>query len=299
MLSLALVISVSGLAQQDPQFTHYMYNTIHLNPAYAGSREMMTVGLLHRSQWMGLDGAPTSQTFYVHSPLRNQSLNLGLSLVNDKIGPIANTMVYGDFAYRTNVSANTRLAFGLKAGFNYFQPKLADVETDESGDPSFVGSTLKSTIAPNVGFGMYLNNDRYYLGLSIPKIMQNSLDTGDTTSVGEKRHYWFIAGYLIPVGNTVKLKPTAQLKLVENAPASLDVTAEAIFNDLLSVGMGYRFGDAFDVMAGVQITPQFKAGLSYDFTTSELRKVNSGSLEFMLMYDFLFKENKLKSPRYF
>lgn len=299
ILIAAALLSLPVIAQQDAQFTHYMYNTIHVNPGYTGSRDMMTVGLLHRSQWIGLDGAPTSQTFYIHSPIGNKKMNLGFSMLNDKIGPVANTMFYGDFAYRTNVSANTRLAFGIKAGVNLFQPKLSTVQTDEANDQAFVNSNVNSTLAPNFGFGVYLDNDRYYLGASIPRLVEHSLETGDTTSIVEKRHIFLIGGLILPLNDMLKLKPTVQTKFVENAPGSIDLTLEAIAYDMISVGLGYRFNDAVNILAGVQITPQFKAGMSYDFTTSALRTANSGSLEFMLIYDFLFKEDKLKSPRYF
>jgi type IX secretion system PorP/SprF family membrane protein len=301
LLISALLISVFSIAQQDPHFTHFMYNNIYVNPAYAGSRDLMTVGLIHRSQWIGLDGAPQTQNFYIHSPLKNKALNLGFSLVNDKIGPLHQTMFYGDFAYRFNITENTRLAFGLKAGLNLFQPKLNGLVTTDANDPNLTGQEVKSSINPNVGFGVYLNNDKWYLGMGIPKMIQNKLATvdGEDRDISEQRHYFFIGGLIMPITEGIKLKPTAQFKMTENAPSSLDIAAEMLFNDRFNVGVGHRLKDSFFMLAGINITDQMHAGLSWDFTTSKLNKVNDGTLEFLLMYDFMFKNDKLKSPRYF
>lgn len=296
-----LMIPMMASAQQDPQFTHYMYNTIYVNPAYAGSRDALTVGLLHRNQWIGLDGAPTSQTFYLHTPLRNKSLNVGFSAVNDRIGPITQTMFYGDFAYRFNLTENIRWSFGLKGGVKLFQPRISDLNTTQPDDPNITGNGLENSVLPNIGFGTYLNSDKWYVGIGIPKMIESNIPTvdGETRDVTDKRHYFFIGGLILPVSNSIKLKPTTQFKVVENAPSSLDVTVEALFNDRFSIGVAHRIQDSFSVLAGFNVNEQFRAGVSWDFTTSELNQVNNGSLEFMLMYDFLFKDSKLKSPRYF
>ena len=296
-----LMIPMMASAQQDPQFTHYMYNTIYVNPAYAGSRDALTVGLLHRNQWIGLDGAPTSQTFYLHTPLRNKSLNVGFSAVNDRIGPITQTMFYGDFAYRFNLTENIRWSFGLKGGVKLFQPRISDLNTTQPDDPNITGNGLENSVLPNIGFGTYLNSDKWYVGIGIPKMIESNIPTvdGDTRDVTDKRHYFFIGGLILPVSNSIKLKPTTQFKVVENAPSSLDLTVEALFNDRFSIGVAHRIQDSFSVLAGFNVNEQFRAGVSWDFTTSELNQVNNGSLEFMLMYDFLFKDSKLKSPRYF
>jgi len=298
---LLLMIPMMASAQQDPQFTHYMYNTIYVNPAYAGSRDALTVGLLHRNQWIGLDGAPTSQTFHLHTPLRNKSLNVGFSAVNDRIGPITQTMFYGDFAYRFNLTENIRWSFGLKGGVKLFQPRIADLNTTQPDDPNITGSGLENSVLPNIGFGTYLNSDKWYVGIGIPKMIESNIPTvdGDTRAMIDRRHYFFIGGLILPVSNSIKLKPTTQFKVVENAPSSLDVTLEALFNDRFSVGLAHRIQDSFSVLAGFNVNEQFRAGVSWDFTTSDLNQVNNGTLEFMLMYDFLFKDNKLKSPRYF
>ncbi|MCK6641797.1 MAG: type IX secretion system membrane protein PorP/SprF [Bacteroidia bacterium] len=290
-------------AQQDPQFSHYMYNTISVNPAYAGSRGVLNITGLHRSQWIGLEGAPTSQTLTLNTPLRNRKMGVGLSVVNDKIGPLNQTFIYGDYSYTVRLTEKLKLAFGLKAGINWFQPKISSLNTIQNNDPSFVGSTMESVIKPNIGAGIYLHRDDWYIGASSPRLVQNKFNLGgsanDTTSVLEERHMFFIAGYLWTVNPQLKLKPTAQLKMVQDAPMSIDATLEALIRNKFSIGAGLRVGDSFYGMLGYQFTDQFRVGFAYDYTTTRLQNVNNGTVEFMLSYDFYFNNDKLKSPRYF
>lgn len=291
-------------AQQDPQFTHYMYNTLSVNPGYAGSRGMLNVTGLHRQQWIGLDGAPMTQTLFIHSPLRNKNMGLGFSVVNDKIGPLNQTFIYGDYSYTVKLTQLLKLAFGVKAGVNMFQPKIADLHTISPNDPSFVNSTAENIIKPNIGAGIYLHHERWYIGASSPRMVENNFNLGnggtnDTTTVKELRHYFFIAGLIFPIGNDIKIKPTTKVKMVKNAPIAIDATAEVILRDKFSVGAGMRLKDSFYGMFGYQFTDQFRAGLSYDYTTTRLQNVNNGTVELMISYDFIFNKEKLKSPRYF
>lgn len=295
--------SAKVLAQQDPQFSHYMYNTVSVNPAYAGSRDVLNITGLHRSQWIGLNGAPTSQTLSMNTPLRNKKMGIGLSLVNDRIGPINQTFIYADYSYSVRLTETLRLAFGLKAGINWFQPKISTLETVQANDPSFVNSTLESVVKPNFGGGIYLHSEKFYVGASAPRLMQNKFNLGtgntDTTAVKELRHIFFIAGYILPVTNQLKLKPTVQVKMVENAPISIDGTVEAIIHDRFSLGAGIRIGDCYYGMVGYQFSNQFRAGFAYDYSSTRLQNVNNGTIELMLSYDFLFNNDKLRSPRYF
>lgn len=290
-------------AQQDPQFTHYMYNTLSVNPAYAGSRDVLNISALHRQQWIGLDGAPTTQTVFIHSPLKNRKMGLGFSVVNDRIGPINQTFFYGDYSYTVRLTQKLKLSFGVKAGVNWFQPKLAELTTIQANDPSFVGSTLQSTVKPNFGAGIYLHHENWYVGASAPRLVQNKFQLGgsanDTTAVTEIRHLFFIGGVILPVTADVKLKPTFKVKMVQNAPLSIDATVEALFRDKFSVGAGMRYKDSYYALVGYQFTSQFRAGLSYDYTSTRLQNVNNGTVEIMLTYDFLNKQDKLRSPRYF
>lgn len=303
ILSILIMMLLAGTitAQQDPQFTQYMYNTISVNPGYAGSRGALTLGGLHRSQWVGIEGAPVTQTVFIHSPVFNEKVGLGFSAVNDKIGPINQTFMYGDFAYHFKLTKALKLALGVKAGVNMFQPKIASLATDQANDPSFVNTTIRRTIAPNVGAGFYLYNENFYIGASSPKMLQNKLNVGDTAQANilEKRHMFFIGGLIIKVSDNVKLKPTVLTKITEGAPVSIDGTVEALFNDKWSIGVAHRLKESVSGLFGVNITQQLKAGFAYDYTLTKLQKYNSGSFEIMLMYDFITKKDKLKSPRYF
>jgi type IX secretion system PorP/SprF family membrane protein len=305
ILSAIALTLASGkiFAQQDPQFSHYMYNTVSVNPAYAGSRDVLNITGLHRSQWIGLDGAPTSQTLSMNTPLRNRKMGVGLSVVNDKIGPLNQTFIYADYSYNVSLTKTMKLAFGLKAGVNWFQPKISGLETVQGNDPSFVNSTLETVVKPNVGAGIYLHSEKFYVGASAPRLMQNKFNLGsgntDTTSVKELRHLFIIAGYIWPVNRQLKLKPAAQVKMVQNAPISIDGTLEAIIHDKFSIGAGIRVGDSYYGMVGYQFTNQFRAGFAYDYSSTKLRNVNNGTVELMLSYDFIFNNDKLRSPRYF
>lgn len=290
-------------AQQDPQHTHYMYNTLSVNPGYAGSREALNITALHRSQWLGLEGAPKTQTFFVHTPLRNKKMAVGFSMVNDRIGPLNQTFFYLDYSYAVKLSETIKLALGIKGGLNWFQPKIAGLHTITANDPAFVGSTMESTVKPNFGAGLYLHHDFWYFGASVPKLVQSKIDlgtaSGDTTVFLALRHSFFIAGAVFPVTSQVKFKPTVLVKIVKNAPVSIDATLEALILERFSVGAGMRLRDSFYGMAGYHITQNFRAGISYDYTSTRLQNINNGTVEIMLSYDFNKAHEKLRSPRYF
>ncbi len=304
---IVLILVLSEMkAQQDPQFTHYMYNTISVNPAYAGSRGNLTLGGLYINQWMGLAGAPVTQTVYLHSPFINENNGVGLSVVNDRIGPINQTLAYVDYAYHLKLTSKLKLALGLKAGLNFFQPSgIKNLTTTDNGSSAAIdAASVQNTIAPNFGGGTYLYSDRFYLGLSAPKLIKNKLPSynsksGKVENVTETRHLFAILGFVLPLNDMVKLKPTFLSKVTENAPMSIDATAEFLFNDKFSIGAGYRHTDALAALVGFNFTPQLKAGVSYDYNLSRLNNYNSGSIEIMLQYDLFRKMDKLKSPRYF
>lgn len=304
---LTLIIAISSVAlfaQQDAMFTHYMFNTLSVNPAYAGSRDALTVTGLHRSQWVGFEGAPTTQTVTLHSPILNENIGVGLSIVNDKIGPTNMTSIYGDFAYKIKVSKKAKLAFGLSAGLNVRQNGLTDLDLDESIDDSFT-TDEDSELLPNFGFGVYYSTDKYYVGLSTPKLLKNdfksNVSSGGNEHASEARHYFLIAGAVFNLNSEFKIKPTTLFKLTNGAPAQLDLTASLIFRDKIWGGLMYRTGDAAGVLVGVFITPVLSAGYSFDWSYgNETFRNNGGSHEIMLMYDLVFQNKaKIRSPRYF
>lgn len=289
-------------AQQDAMFTHYMYNTQAVNPAYAGSRDALTVTALHRSQWVGFPGAPLTQTITAHTPIANDHFGVGLALGNDKIGPTNTTAFFADFAYRMKIGEKGNLALGLKGGASLFQADLTKLKLDQGNDVAF-NTNIQSKFLPNVGFGAYYHRPRFYAGVSAPKLLQNDFYTNLTTSSLsiEKRHYFGILGAVFPIAQNVELKPTTYVKVTAGAPIEADLTANFIFNNKFILGVMGRTGDAAGVLLGLNITEQLTAGYSFDYSfTNATGRYNYGSHEFMLRYDFIYNNtSKIKSPRYF
>jgi len=296
LLILTMLTSITAFSQQDPMFTHYMYNTLAVNPAYAGSRDALTVTGLYRNQWLGFDDAPVTQTITAHSPIF-AGLGLGASFVNDQIGPVKNSSYYLDLSYRIKLK-KSYLSFGLKAGLNSTKLNLASLYTQTPNDPLLDGNDIKEQ-KPNFGAGIYYHADKYYLGFSVPKLLENT-DSEDN-SIDALRHYFFIAGAVFDLSPNLQLKPTTFVKIVPSAPIELDATATFILYNTFNIGAMYRSGDAFGVLAGINITKQLLVGYSFDWSmANKTGTYNNGSHEIMLRYDFFFiSPKKIKSPRNF
>ena len=309
-LKIAIVLMLASgwetmQAQQEPMYTHYMYNTLVINPGYAGSRDALSVTALHRSQWVNYKGAPIVQTLTMHAPLKNEHLGLGLSVTNDKIGPTNNTAVFADFAYIMKLNTKSKLALGLSAGVNIFQADLNSLQLDQQADPSFQNN-INNKINPNFGFGAYYSRERFYAGISIPNIIQNNylvvnLPNGSTWAGKEQRHYYFIAGTMIKLSDNLEFKPTTFVKVTPAAPIQADVTASFVIVKKLLLGVMYRTGDAFGGLIGLDVTSQFHVGYSFDYSYGvKTFKYNNGSHEIVLRYDFnLSNKKQIRSPRYF
>lgn len=295
-----------AFAQQEAMFTHYSFNTLGVNPGYAGSRNALTVTGLHRSQWVNFPGAPTTQTLALHAPVFNEKVGLGLSFINDKIGPSTNTGIFVDFAYKIKVGNKGKLAFGLKGGLNVRGDQLSGLTTIDDNDPNFE-TNVQSQLLPNFGFGLYYSLPRFYAGISTPRLLQNKFEsnttTGGTNLAAESRHYYLIAGTIFNLteNGNVKLKPTTFFKVTAGAPIELDITALFYYKNMMWAGPMFRTGDAVGVLAGVSLTDQFSIGYSFDWSfANSTGRYNGGSHELMLRYDFFFnKKSKIESPRYF
>lgn len=307
-ITLALAITFSSftlLAQQAPMFTHYMNNTLVVNPAYAGSRDALTVTALHRSQWVGFSGAPMTQSVSIHSPLRNKHIGMGLSLINDNIGPTNNTSIFADYAFIMQVSKKSRLALGINAGVNIFNANLNTLELEQQSDPSFE-SNISNHTTFNVGAGAYYYCENFYAGFSVPNLIQNNYSLNEQENedivIGkEQRHYFFIAGAMLKISENLAFKPTTLVKLTPAAPIQADFTASFVIMKKLLIGAMFRTGDAFGALVGVDITKQFHIGYSYDWSYGlSSARYNQGSHEIMLRYDFIFFDKKqIHSPRHF
>ena len=297
-----LMSSLTTIAQQLPQFTQYMYNTLSVNPAYAGSRETLSIMGLHRSQWAGFAGAPTTQTLSIHSPLRNDKIGLGFSFINDELGNENYVYLYTDFSYTINTGNNSELAFGLKGGFTSFtlDPGYRNSQPD---DPLIQGSEDRWT--PNIGAGVFWHSERWYLGLSAPRLINNDFNTDAGYKALERISYYFTGGYVFDAGKNTKFKPAFMLKATNGAPVSVDLSGNFLFNEKFWLGAAYRFNEsagAFGVMTDYQVSPSWRIGYTYEHPNSEIRPFSNGTHEIFLMYEFFNKTsspNRVKSPRYY
>lgn len=286
-------------AQQDPMFTQYMHNPVSINPAYAGSRGTMNVVAMHRQQWVGIDGSPKTLTLSLNSPFISYNVGIGLSLLYDQLGPTKQTGIYADYSYHLKVSHRTKLAFGLKGGLNMYDVNLLGLRGAE-GDDHIAMYGARKMYLPNFGVGTYLYSNRFYLGLSIPKLLQNTLSDSENTLINkEERHYFFATGVVLDVTENIKFKPSTTVRIVSGSPVSVELSAAVLLHDRLWLGGMYRNGDALGGMVKFDITNQISLGYSYDYTLSELRPFNQGTHEVYISYDFMHRNRKTLSPRYF
>ena len=298
-LWMALAITQSAWSQSDPMFTQYMFNELYINPAYAGSREYLSATALVRQQWVGIDGAPSTQTLSAHKPILNNKIGAGLTFLNESIGVSKRTQLNANAAYRLPMGRN-HLSFGLQLGMASISENLSSLGL--VNDNQFATNTGRK-LAPNVGFGTYYLTPKWYAGFSIPRMLQNRLD-GSAGELDNRFnlsawHYFMTAGSIHSINAEIKIKPSIMLKAVQGSPMELDLNALGIFRDRLWAGLGYRTGDAVNLLVGAQINQQLRAGYSYDYTMSDLGNFNSGSHELMIGYDFNYEKDKVVSPRYF
>jgi type IX secretion system PorP/SprF family membrane protein len=295
-----MLVSFAGLAQQDAQFTQYMYNTININPAYAGSRGALSVFGLYRTQWVGLDGAPETSSFSVNTPINNSNLGVGASFINDKIGPTNQNSFSADISYTVQTSADFKLSFGIKGTANIFNLDVNKLNPVDQGDPQF--QDLKNKFSPNVGAGVYWHSDKAYIGLSVPNFLEsNRYDDNDVAIYKSKINYYLMAGYVFNLDQTqyIKFKPAVLTKMVEGAPLQVDVSANFMFMDKFVAGVAYRWSASLSAMVGFQISDGLYLGYGYDRETTNLNNYNSGSHEIFLRYEFFKNNGKMTTPRFF
>ncbi|PTS99016.1 hypothetical protein DBR27_13995 [Flavobacterium sp. HMWF030] len=298
--AIMMLTSILCTAQQDAQFTQYMYNTININPAYAGSRGALSIFGLYRTQWVGLDGAPETSSFSVNSPINNSNLGVGVSLVNDKIGPTNENTLSADLSYTVQTSADFKLSFGIKGTANLFNLDINKLNPENQGDPQF--QDLNNKFSPNVGAGVYWHSNKAYIGLSVPNFIEtNRYNDNDIAIYKDKINYYLIGGYVFDLDKYqyIKFKPAVLAKMVEGAPLQVDVSANFMFNDKFVVGLAYRWSAALSVMAGFQVSDGLYIGYAYDRETTRLNNYNSGSHEIFLRYEFFKNNGKITTPRFF
>ena len=300
--SLLLIVCNWGLkAQQDAQYTQYMYNTMAVNPAYAGSRGVFSITALHRSQWVGLDGAPTTQTLNLNTPV-GRRVGVGLSIVNDKIGNGTNQDTYFDgvVSYTVPTSQTGRLSFGLKAGGHSLNINFNKLRNYQNEGVS--GSGIDKKFSPNFGAGVYYHTNHFYAGLSVPNFLKTEHFESSTTSLAQERmNIYFITGYIFDLNPNLKFKPAALIKAVNGAPLQVDISANFLLNEKFNIGLAYRWDAALSALVGFQLSNQLMIGLAYDKETTALGNTsfNDGSFEILLRYEFRNKIKNVIAPRFF
>ena len=293
-IGLALLSVMMTYSQQDPQYTQYMYNQNILNPAYAGSRGVTSIGVLGRTQWVGVDGAPETLTFVLHSPVGNK-VGLGFSVIHDEIGPAKEDNVYADFSYTIQVSDDANLAFGVKAGFTFL-----NVSFLEGLEPDPILNEPINKTTPNFGAGIFYYKEKYYIGLAMPNFLETKhleKGNGQLSTASERTHYFLTSGYVFDVTENLKLKPSIMVKAAIGAPVSIDLSGNALISEKFELGLNYRLDDSISGMIGFNVSNDMRIGYAYDHTFSRFGQFNSGSHEVLLMFDF--NRKKFKSPRFF
>jgi type IX secretion system PorP/SprF family membrane protein len=292
-----MLVSLVSYSQQDAQYTQYMYNTININPAYAGSRGVLSVFGLHRSQWAGLDGAPVSNSVSVNSPIKNSNLGIGLTFVNDRLGPTDENNISLDLSYSIKTSESYKLSFGVKGSANLFNldPSKLNIYTPDNSLQPF-----NNKFSPNIGAGAYLHSKKSYLGLSVPSFLQtNHYNDNDYAVYKEKMNFYLIGGYVFDLSSNLKFKPAFLCKMVQGAPLQLDVSANFLINEKFVVGGAWRWSAAASLMAGFQISDGMYIGYAYDLETTKLEHYNSGSHEVFLRFELFNRLDRIVAPRFF
>ncbi len=303
LFPILFLLALIGMAQQEALYTHYMFNTLEMNPAYAGSRGCMSFVALHRSQWAGFDGAPTTQSFGMNAPVLGGKMGVGINYNGDRIGPIRSSLFSLSGAYITKLNEETSISFGINGGFQSVNANLSGVDLYDVNDASFLGNAA-SKLTPNFGAGVFIQNQKLYFGVSSPRILEtrfvSSQDNG-LELLKSKRHYYVTTGAIFPLNKMIQFKPSILVKTVPGAPVQLDATALFVFHDKFWTGLSSRSGDALGAMIGFNFNENLQVGYAYDWSYAlGQHSGRSGSHEVVLRYELTYKQvAKIKSPRYF
>jgi len=300
ILCLLVGLPFDGVSQQDPVFTQYMNNLLTIQPAYAGSSGALNITGISRAQWVGFEGAPNTNTLTINGPLRAFNVGLGLSIINDKWGPIRQNGVYVDYAYHVRLGQDQFLSFGIKGGFNIYQAFLTDLTINDPSDPVFAYD-VNFKFLPNLGVGILWHGDRFFLGASAPKILKNRIQSQNTETVyREVLHFYGMGGYVFFLSDMLKFKPTVLYRWAERTPSFVDLSGSFLLYDRVWVGGTYRLKNSYGLIFQFIVNSQLKFGYSYDQTTFHPTQVNSGTHEFLISYDFVYsRRGRQIPPKYF
>lgn len=312
ILVLLLLGTYSSSAQQDPQYTQYMYNTQVVNPGYTGSRDALSIGLLGRTQWVNFDGAPKTGTFTISTPIGAlENMALGLSIVHDELGPAVESNINIDYAYTINTSSDAKVSFGLKAGLDLLDVDFTKLNIADAGD--IFENNVDSKLQPQIGAGVYYHTQQFYAGLSVPNflttkhfdesqidnLINDPLGVAGETTAAERLHYFLIAGYVFDLNDNLKFKPATLIKVVSGAPLEWDASANFLINQKFTIGASYRWSAALSALAGFQVTDELFIGVGYDYQTTDIETYSDGSYEVFLRFDIFKKPERVLTPRFF
>lgn len=298
MTMLAILISMNGFGQQQVQFTQYMYNTMSVNPAYAGTSNKLEAYLIHRSQWVGIQGAPSSQNFGVQGAV-GERLGLGLSVINDKIGPTNECYINANAAVRLKLADKVKLSLGLTGGIDVLNVDWTKGQYQSDQD-ELMQSNIQNRVKPLIGAGSYLYGDNWYFGISSPNFIQkDQFGREGEAMINTNVHWYFIGGYVWTISDALKFKPAVLGKMVKGAPVTFDVSANFLIKEQFTAGLAYRYNDAVSILAGYTFKRSFFLGYSYDMTLTKLRKYGSGSHDIIFKYTLFNKTQVARSPRFF
>ena len=301
MLTGGILLSAASMAQQQPMYSQYMFNMLNINPAYAGSRGVMTATALYRNQWVGIPGAPRTSSFSFDMPLNEKKIGIGFQLYDDRLGIERTTGINAFYAFRFQLSGSGTLSLGLQAGLLNYQANYTEVSTFQPNDPSFAANV--SGLLPSAAAGVYYNSDKFYIGFSTPALLKTQISYNNAAQIAsvtsQDLHLYLASGFVMNLNQDLALKPSVLLKAVSGAPLEVDVNANLWIQNKLSIGASYRTGDAVVGMVELQLNQQLRFGYAYDKTFSDLGTLNTGTHELMLRMEFGSSGGKVSSPRYF
>jgi type IX secretion system PorP/SprF family membrane protein len=300
VIVLLILLAFKSKAQQQVMFTQYMFNALAINPAYAGHAEALSITALGRYQWVGVDGAPNTQTLSAHSPIKKNKVALGVLFIRDKIGVTEQNGIFTSYAYKVKFGKKGTLSLGMQVGFSDYKATYSTVRTAAAtNDPNFTNDDISSFL-PNIGAGAFFSTQRFYVGFSSPFLLNNFVnDSNNSQGADQVRHFFAMTGFVVDLSRSLKLKPSGLLKMVSGAPLEMDFNANLIINDIFWVGLSWRTFDSIDLLLELQVNSKLRLGYAYDYTTTDLGRVNSGSHEIMLNYILSFSKTRVITPRYF
>lgn len=302
LLFIFVFISSIGLyAQENPQFSHFLFNKLAYNPGYTGGKEVLAIQALYRQQWQNIEGAPRTLNFAVHSPFANKTGGLGFMITQDEIGLLSNTAIDALYAYRIHMGKSTILSLGLQARVEYSKINWNKAKTT-GGTDNLIPTDNETSVKPNIGAGAYLTSGNFFIGFSIPQFMETTLykdNVENLPSFKRLRTYYLMTGAEIPLNSKIDFIPGMLVSFNPNAPLEAEWNLNLMFSKTLLIGASYRAGDSVDALLGLQLSKALRMGLSYDYSLSELKKYNVGSFEAMLEYCFNYNDTGIRNLRYF